>query len=1390
MAVQDEIKQYAVDICNGVGPIEWELIDRRFTQFQAQAGVDADLTQLIQESKDQVELCRRKQFNKEKDEIEAMLRAETLPPEEDFRARLTRLSKLAEPVYAFKEQPNRLRVEYSRRSELSRLEKEKDKAVTRYYASIESGTDMVVAAEQYLKPILEKAQEVLNYLPDDPRVIKLLEDIRRTIRESDRTDTHTNATQGKFKAILDNLYQKDSNYREALVDEFGQSHGVRTRDEAVRWYENRAKLYAEEKASEYRTRAEDALQRNNPRIAQRELDEANKLFLLPPPVRKDLDAFEEKYIMPLLKRIDYAESEFNLVIASLSLEDALTHYNNAIDPGKGWPYFETTMENEDSVGASALNPAKRARTYIVELLDRFFDNRVRLLNMDTNAQNILTRLTSDDMQKMTRYVDWDRQLSEKYSTKVIQLREMHAQATQNLSQIEASKERARQFLSENKHQQAHSELSKWADIINANPEKFRDAHRLLEQTKALSDIRGERDRLEQVVNSSVNWDNAEQEITRIKEKIEVANRVINDRPSEATNVDMHSVRDGLQYLVMMLEAYHLYNKQHQLEAALDIWRRIPQDSRFHEQAEQYIEQVSSQLQDDNALNSAINQAYTYQDNQDYESMYHVLIPHHEKYHARDYQTLTGLLETARERYGQQVIQAIRQNIADNKKNPEDLKALRQQLRIVNPRLAAQHDKMIERGLIQQQAWQAYEVAKGTTNRERWEDALQKFEELNSYETQPKLGEVREQYTFAFVIETIQNTSASNIDLNIVETQLTKATDEIHRLEQDYAQSTVVNELKLRVFNRFMQIAQSPDVLSRYRIQSISMLDRLDPSHADYQTYIDQIQLAEDVVQAAEAVRSAYVPKQRLQEWLNAEKRWQQISSVSQQYSGIQRWYNEFVSTKVLVSLDAEATEREQNISHKWHLLDPLSKRYLVTKQSVGDVWEYVEELRQSAQIIVADYTGSETLDFGEQSETLIALERATWALNYLTNPDRRLQVSGISTDSFVMNVSEITDLFEYSAQLALTIGEKAREVQEVKQILAIAKGRLNNAVNDGSFNRVDEALKPIESGHLKDYQVNNEYRALKIECNEKAKEVRRFDTILDEINTLFVDEQFDEVTNKLNILEADPQADAYDIIENVTTTDRFKNNSILRSVRAIRLAVKEKSEQIRALITWLDDIVDETVLIQCIKDDDEKLRQAIIFDLESTKVVNFHHADNSTIQKNRNIGRYDLALQALTDVDFGGQENQLTPHPSGKLSIAQAQSILSKPPISPKNCISDTAISIMQWANALWTQLADDALCIQARYNDLYDADEAFAEALTNFNEATIDMKSNRRKHLNQMQSAYKRITGRDSPGDSVLTNYSNKTKQQSGCHYELEPLATDFTELDATFTRLTSKGS
>jgi hypothetical protein len=1295
---------------------------------------------------------RRNLFRERFEQRQSDLRAGKILDNSKLNEVLIELNSLAEPnTDEFNKSIEQFKAEFHRYIRVAALRENVKKRIQQYESAIQAGEDLKSAAENYLKPAESAIDKFLHEYEHDPDAIALLTDVRKVIKDANKEPLMTLAALGHFADIIAGLRDRPDSYVEVLVDEVSHNHGIRPKQEAIIWYEERAKAFALRKADEYIKEAQRKLSDGNPILAASDLENAFTLPYLPKEKLNEIEEFRTKKIEPQLARIHFARKRLEAVPHAGSVAEAKRLYAEAFSADRGWPGFKRVSESY---------LIEEAENYIYRAIENNIISKLGHLQNPTQGHYLLNVLNDSDLQTVFEDAQWgDGRLNTKYASQLSKLRQTYSQQQQERNAIRQVEADARAALLRGDPRYAYDILRPYEVVLEADRDVYRSVYQLWVDAQATYQIAALRDKLRNRIDQPRQYD-LKVDIRDVKTLVEAAEQAVRANPAGAADVRLQdAIGEGHQYL-HLLEGLQA-DREERYEDAIQALEKVSNRSRFYEEAKAALDEVKRKITDDTELEEALRKATDLKNQNKWREAFDCLKPYQDRTTARKYADYRRLMGEVKQGYENELIDLINQNIASQNDDPTDLEDLDDALHEVNPNPPRNIKDRIQRGLRIQIARRDLKKATGTQDVRLWQRALHSWQDVDPAQQAPHLADVQETYARLFCLDAIEKTYSNDPNYTLEEARATirEAIEQLENLRVSGIQSRTVNIYRVYLYVRQMEIVESPEYVrnpldaARLALQAWTDEERTTHRAGDYQ---NRIARTEKLAILANTLQMTLTPENDLRKWLEAIRNWQQAVGDAQPHNrGLLVWYERYIQR---LREQLQRTINQTGIF--WRRIEPLGKLLLLGFRDTDlPLADYQSLLLHVLHELNADMKGTTTPHDTTPQEYIAHVLRAADAFIFIANET--------SEGAMAADVQPLREALD----------RKRQAIEDIAKIVYEARGMVNTAKATGRLVDLENKVAPI-------VQPTGTYYAYR-EHILVVDLLRQIDTFESELNDLqraatdvmdwFDQERFAELLVRVEVLLT-PEAQIYRAKNMVKVTEppTFRGKTY-NNAEDVKWAVGRKVKQLQEIYAWLKSIADEHFLAN-LKDNPQPFAfsQTQIVDFASTEVQNrlaFLHTR----------ARFSEALQELQKVESGGVTDENQPaqnYDAQRLSLVQSLQLLERVPVKREALLSNTALAIFNWVGQLWKAVNAALDKVETLRQEIEKRAELFEQeykAFTDNFEAYKAGVGNRQRLAAAIETAYGRIK----------TQAASQSSTGDAAYY---PLAPNYEGLDEFYTQFRSR--
>lgn len=1324
----------------------------------------------------QVMETRTKIFRNELERVRADVKSGILKNQYIFDEERNLLASLGEHDNRLNPQIAGLITDWQLQVDIRELQSDATRAINIYTADIEDGKDFNIALSTHLIPLQERIEPILQRIGENREVADLLAKVRRMIKDADKTRISTLALQGGYDRIIKDLESKtDDNYAELVVDSFGVVYGTLKRKEALYKYYEIAEIYASGKADDYLSAAKNELRAERIYGADTHIREALLLYQLPDKKKEEIQTYQDDYIKPQLKRIEFARKQLEAIKSASSLEKALELYKNALDENIGWPSFNAVEVRDangevDNTVSQPVNIVSAAALHIEALLDSYLSNRLAIVSDPAQMARITTLIKQDEMDTLAQYVGWGNgNVRKTHGERFTRLQNAYTEQLNQRANVKAAADAAQNHINNHQFMNAYYAFEGYATIVEQNVDLYPAEIALWNRIKALNNLNKLKLDVRTSLDAGYDATKLDAEIARFEQLRETIKTALAVNKDGAVALGLNQDDVDATHILWILHGLKLFESG-AFDQAQKMWKNIPSNSPNYPTS--LIENIDKRIRVDGALENAIAEGKAELNAHRLESAYEILVNQQDKTDARGYSEFQALFNEVRTLYANQLLENLKRHTDVSSGDSAVYEHLRKTLQKVSFSVYQNNERWITIGYLKRIAEESYTLALPTKNAELWRNAIAHYTALNELVPQTeRLNQVWAAYTDALVNQALNESSSQNNDLAQAAAKLDQvAFPAINNLAINVPNSPLISLLRARTYNRYIQLGDSIISVRRY-IQSVqtevnTLKEKTGDTLAiDITRFEAQINQASALILLADRLDTTLVPEKSFHEWKNAIQKWEAIQVELQPYLGLMTWAQARLNN---------ARERilRINPSNLTAELDRLARLSLLGQPTM-DTQPFIMRLRDEAKIAL---NNTETTTASHYTE----LEKAAWALAYLVDPLVKLENLVDITD-FNIDANPSYDEEEFVLKLATTLHERADLANKFQNALARIRGTLDTAKITGDFTSATQLIKSVSDGEMRIFAGHSEFQKLLRELDDDTTRYKRLDDLYKQIDAHFKAEQFDLVTTLLDELKKHPDAaDGTHPSDNAKVIDSYAGDQTLTGARKIHDRIREKQAQIKSLENWLAPLITTEDLTAQIWFDDSRLNKAdeLNINLSAVMLVRFGDVD-AQIAQERAIAHYDDALQLLAQADFGigGTQDHPTYYDQGlaHYSLSQAYNCLKNCPLVYKDLKSTTARAIFKWAGLLYKEIRNQLGQVEERYADLDKAqqefDLLFSQLIDDSNAVRATNGNGRAQAFDALEITYsKLITGSSSTGQPIQSPVTSPHG-----HYTLYPVAAEY---------------
>jgi hypothetical protein len=1342
----------------------WGDIRMALDGLQRLAQNDENKMQIAQQKHKSIVETARRQFEDEYQRLQDDIEAGNILDNHrlgECEAVLWHLAKFDEPLLNLRIQE--IRNYWARWRKLNELEKKVEKYIVAYRESVARGFDLAEARKDHLDLAEQVIQAAAAELGDDPRFMRLLGKIKQAIRDADLSPLATDAVMGNFQKIVEQLSSKNSDYEETLIDMYGKQQGVRRRDDAIDWYMERAREFALRKADEYLRAAKDLMGRQNPYIANKTIIDAEGLWQLLPDKRDELGAYRKEFIEPMLGRMNRAR-ELLVGIPHANLDTALADFEEA---RRIWPMFDQLIATTAEEGVP--NIVQVAREWILQAINNDFQTMLQLESLFGHGHQLLFRINESKIKQLATYLDFNGgHYKSQYGTFYQSLYDQYyKQFTRHEGLLQAA-ENARHASRQNDFKGAYDALAPYADLLSTEPDRYRDENKLWQDAQSYYDILGIKEKVERAIHSSFDPNRLPEEILRLQSLLDTAQNAANKNTIEANRINLPRLLAPLQELVNLLVGLRL-QEEGKLAEAVKLWRTgIPANSMFYDYALGRMNEVGAELENNEQLNKALEDAKAQREAGDLQAVYRILLPHVNKTNATRYPELSAQVAEVKARLSEKLQRDILANIAADMDDPSELDSLAALLREINIAAYERLGPQIQAALNIQEAHRSWKAARAGRDVQVWRQTYTYWERVQDERFKNIMTDVGENYIIIYAEVTLEKVRTANPStVPHLRSELNKLLAEFERVVQHLPETPYLRVLRIEIMMRLLEMDDQPlyaEGALRGVLHELSQVDEQGEYAFERQLLSERHQLMEKTVRLAKGILKQLTVAAPFSEWQKAYHEFYTFftPNLQAQLVGLVMWWNQFVA-----ETEAALIEQKNKVDEVWQQVEPNAKITLITQRTPDFDLSYADNaLQLIAQQVALDTVGQQLSQKHDERGYMEQLIRAAVALRFLAVEMEREHYG--QADYFAIQ--------DHADRILEALKSKEGTFKSVMDIVARVKESLYNARPTGRFAEVyrqlDIILKPEGAYYL--YHEHPAVTHLVDEFRHIEREYNRLRGIAEQINEAAIQEDFARI-HRLSVELMAEKARPYMAAHMVQYVDPFAEGELIEDVEDLLEVVKSKEEQIASLSSWLQPVVDLSALQGRLQQGANPYNLHPSAQLSHTTIADFYSLEQSLIEPLRGRARYNEALDELDRLEFGAvpPDQAASYFSAGVLSLEQALNYLKVAPFRDDVGLkSYTALSLYRWGVDLWRLLRQ----VLAYCNDLRDALERspdlFAEERQLFYEIHDQLKQRRNynENLCKLKRTYTCIRG---DGSGKLTG----TREQN-----VYPLAHLWDELDKDY--------
>jgi hypothetical protein len=1356
----DELK----DRLNTQPDLAWESIDRSLREIERS---------LPRHREDEFDLFREellqmrsRRFRNEYARVEEDIDAGAITSISDLTQKMARLKRMAEPDDVTVK-VDMLRRRWRAKDDVRDLQERFNTAVSHYEEAVRGGMTMAEAANRHLR-VIERAREDVfqthGPMAELDAIEAKLKEVQRIVEA--REALTTMATMGQYRELIEGLMLERPDY-EVELRQGGQSQGVVKRDEAVKWYRERATEFAIEKHEAYLVRAKTMLANGMPVSAEAVLRSARTLYGLPTRQLQAIEKLYESDIQPIFTRIQAARERLQSIPNIFTVSKALEAFDSALNPETGWPEFDKIDEQraqglqyidegvkksvEISGAESNSSLVGVAREHIYGLMDsllgRLTAQAPQLASGHRTYFGLIEEVNSQDADVVLETsLRWgDRRFEAKYGEVIRQLiKHFRTQKAQRDALLKATLD-AQVASSRKELGVVYTQLAPFAELIELEGKAYPEARQLWIEAVAFQKIDLIKDRVVQAYEAGYDSTYLDGEAERVGNLVSDARSASEAQPEKAKLSGLTVALRHLSGLSALLRGLIL-SRDKQYGEAMTFFRMVDVDNRYFKTAQDHLAELQSTQEDNQLLSIAIREARQYIERGDYDAAYETLRPHLDKTSALNYADLLDILIQIRPVLSGRLVKQIEENIAKNEPTPEHLQRMTRHLREIDPMSANRLETRIGPALLIQKALKAHQNAKSNRDSgwQMWEMALDAWDAIESdaqaYAEQRR--EAHEQYVVLLVNEKLSRDTS--LSMKVRKAELDGVMDKVNTLQAHYGNSKYLPLLRARVMQARLWVEEDVAVFENMLRNLRAELDRMgdsDRQDVHFDGCKRTVEVGEALSRLSRTLQQRIDVHQPYPLWRTTYFDWrtQDSAATTRPFAGWRAWCTQFFherATAVRNTIEQAAV--------LWQRIIPLAKASLVSDDApIGDLDVLWMEYRTAAQTALEDATG----EYAGAIDEIIHLQQLTEAG---TGFDGLLKASSHPD-------GQRTALID---NLIGNLMAKIERVSYIRQTAGTLRERINLAKSQGDFEQVDEDLRRITgdraSAEYRPYQRHREIAGLLAEIKESKEQLEALRTLADEARRLAELEYFEPAIHAYQQLEQ-PAYALYNAASFARYSDPFAQSLTMKNITAIVKRLSEKQKQIDQMRAVLSSIVDLDALMKQLRATTD---QKIEISLENMQVdwsiialVDVDARWQGEVMQLRNAGNYDPAITLATHL-IGDREAlrviDQTYTLEGALSMLRSLGRLFRPQDgqNPEDLlISRTALALWRWSAVLYKAI--DALRKHAnqKLQTLAASHQTYKQESERFFIAyrvlTNRQQGNREENRRVLNEAYQRLTGK-----------------------------------------------